>query len=74
MSDSLVDLSAKLDMTIDWVASDYSGGSYLLFVLCEVGLFVRFISLKRKDLHIVISTGAVAEWRNLSDLYVIVKR
>ena len=51
MSDSLVDLSAKLDMTIDWVASDYSGGSYLLFVLCEVGLFVRFIFIAYKHPH-----------------------
>ena len=43
MSDSLVDLSTALEMTINRVASDYSGGSYLLFVLCEVGLLVRFI-------------------------------
>ena len=43
MSDFLVDLSAKLEMTIEWIASDYSGESYLFFVLCEVGLLVRFI-------------------------------
>ena len=43
MSDAWVDLSAALEMTIECIASDYSGGSYLLFVLYEVGLLIRFI-------------------------------
>ena len=35
MSDYLVDLSAELEMTIDGIASDYSGGSYLLYLRFE---------------------------------------
>ena len=36
ISDFLVDFSAKLEMTIDRIASDYSSGSYLLYLRFDV--------------------------------------
>ena len=64
MSDSYVDLSTKLEMTMSRIASNYSGG-LIHFFLYEVGLFIRFIFYSNISSPIVISTGAVAEWRNL---------
>ena len=48
MSDSYVDLSTALEMTIGRVASDYSGGSYLLYLRFKAWVFVRFIFIAYK--------------------------
>ena len=71
MYDSMVDLSTTLEMTMGGIICIEK---IVLFTFFNVLGYYDYLLYVLLCLLIVISTGAVAEWRNLSYLYVTINR